>query len=462
MAAVVSRHASPPHRGASDRSAVTTLVVAAVGFFVITLDAVIVNVALPSMGRELGGGLAGLQWVVDGYTLMFAGMLLSAGVVADRLGAKRAFAAGMAVFVLASVACGLAPGLGSLVAARFVQGGAAAVMMPSSMALLSEAYPDPKGKGRAVGFWAMGAAVASSSGPVLGGVLSLVSWRLIFAINVPIGLLTLVLMTRVPRSPVRSSRFDVPGLVLALVAMGSLTFGAIEAGVVGLTDGRVVAALAVTVVAGAAFVVSQRRASAPMVPPELVRNREVIAASIVGFAFVVAYFGLPFVMSLFLQQERGLSSFHTGLTFLPMMVVGAVLTPVSARVAEVVGSRRLVLAGLGLMAIGLGGAALVPATTPIVVWSVLMAVVGLAGPAVMPPTMALLLASVPTGQAGTAGGIFNTSRQLGGALAVAIFGALLAGGSFRQGMQVSLGLAAAVAVLAAVAARLVAHERMTR
>lgn len=458
MTTVLSRTRRGARPPAGDRSAAVTLLASAIGFFVITLDAVIVNVALPSMADELGGGVAGLQWVVDGYTLMFAGMLLSAGVLSDRLGAKRAFGGGMALFVLASAACGWAPDLASLVVARFVQGGAAAVMMPSSMALLSEAYPDPRLKARAVGMWAMGAAVASSSGPLLGGLLTLASWRLIFAINVPIGLLTFGLVSRIERSPVRAARFDPHGLVLALAAMGSLTFGAIEAGTVGLTDGRVLTALAVALVAGAGFVFSQRRAAAPMVPPELARNREVIVASIVGFAFIVGYYGLPFVMSLFLQQQRGLSSFQTGLVFLPMMVVGAVLVPFSAGAAERLGPRRLVTGGLVLMTTGLSATALAPVSSPIWVWSALMAVVGLAGPAIMPPTTALLLGRVPAGQAGTAGGIFNTSRQLGGALAVAVFGALLANTAFHDGMRVSLLLAAAVAAAAAVAGRSVARR----
>ena len=145
------------------------------GFFVVTLDAVVVNVALPSIRADLGGGITGLQWVVDGYTLMFAALLLSAGSLSDRIGARRAFGAGLAVFVLASAACGLAPGLAVLIAARLVQGAAAAVMMPSSMALIGQAYPDPARRARALAMWAMGGAVASSSGPVLGGLLTLAS-----------------------------------------------------------------------------------------------------------------------------------------------------------------------------------------------------------------------------------------------------------------------------------------------
>jgi len=220
------------------------LAAAVLGFFVVTLDAVVVNVALPSMRRDLGGGITGLQWVVDGYTLMFAALLLSAGSLSDRLGARRAFGAGLAVFVLASAACGLAPGMAALVAARFVQGAAAAAMMPSSMALIGQAYPDPVRRGRAVAVWALGGSIASSAGPVLGGLLSLASWRLIFAINLPVGAVALLLLARTGRSPHRSVPFDGAGQITAVLAMGGLTYGAIEAGAAGFTDPRVLAASA--------------------------------------------------------------------------------------------------------------------------------------------------------------------------------------------------------------------------
>jgi MFS family permease len=198
----------------------------------ITLDAVIVNIALPSIRHELGGGIAGLQWVVDGYTLMFAALLLSAGALSDRAGARRAFAAGLSVFVVASAACGLAPSLGALVGARFAQGAAAAVMMPSSMALISQAYGDPAQRARAVAVWAMGGAAAASSGPVLGGLLTMVTWRMIFFINLPAGALGLLLLARTQRSPRRPVPFDWAGQATAVLAMGGLTYGAIEAGAV--------------------------------------------------------------------------------------------------------------------------------------------------------------------------------------------------------------------------------------
>jgi EmrB/QacA subfamily drug resistance transporter len=441
-------HEQPRHIGGAG-STVPALAAAVLGFFVITLDAVVVNVALPSIRRDLGAGMTGLQWVVDGYTLLFAALLLSAGALADRAGARRAFATGLVVFVSASAACGLAPSLGALVAARFVQGAAAAVMMPASMALISQAYPDPLKRARAVAVWAMGGAVASSAGPILGGLLTLIAWRMIFFINLPAGAVALLLLARTARSPRRPAPFDRAGQVTAVLAMGGLTYGAIAAGAEGFTAPRVVSAFVVALVALVAFLTAQARGAHPMVPLDLFRSRTVSVAVAVGFAFVVGYYGLPFVMSLYLQQLRGLSSLATGMMFLPMMVSGAVLTPFSARIAERAGARPLIAGGLVLMTTGLVSLAVVASSAPVWVLAMLMVPVGLAGPLVMPPVTAVLLNSVPRHRAGTASGVFNTSRQIGGALAVAAFGALLANqATFMQGLRTCLLIAAGVALAA--------------
>jgi EmrB/QacA subfamily drug resistance transporter len=429
---------------------------ALLGFFMVTLDAVVVNVALPTVQRDLGSSISGLQWVVDGYTLMFAALLLTSGVLSDRVGARRAFAGGVLVFTLASLGCGLAAGLALLVVARFVQGSAAAVMMPSSMALLGQAYADPRQRARAVALWAMGGALASSSGPILGGLLTEVNWRLIFLINVPAGLFALALVRRVGPSPRRPAAIDWAGQVTAVVGMGGLTYGAVQAGSVGFTHSPVVAAFTLAVVSVAGFAVSQRRGRHPMVPRHLVANRTLRSSALIGFAFMAAYYGLPFLFTLYCQQQRGLSPLATGALFLPMMLTGAALTPLSARLVERVGHRIPIAGGLLLMAAGSLALAVVPASAPTWLLSVLLILLGLGGPLVMPPTTGVLLNSVPAHGAGAASGVFNTSRQIGGALAVAVFGALLADrASFLHGLRLSLTIAAIVAVsAAAVAARL--------
>ncbi|HTZ24455.1 MAG TPA: MFS transporter [Streptosporangiaceae bacterium] len=437
------------------------LVAAVIGFFAVTLDAVAVNVALPSIRHAFGGGIWGLQWVVDAYTLAFAGLLLSAGALSDRVGARRAFTGGAGVFTAASAACGLAPNLGWLLAARLVQGSAAAVLMPASMALLSHAFPQGPDRARAVGLWAMGGVAASTSGPLLGGLLTLVSWRLIFFVNLPAGAAALVLAARMAPSPRRRAPFDWPGQLTGVAAMGALTYGAIEAGAVGFAAPQVLAAFAVAVVSLAGFVVVEARVAHPIVPPGLVRSRSFAVPVAVGFAFVVGFYGLPFVMSLYLQQIRHLSPLATGAVFLPMALIGAVLTPFSAHLAGRFGARTVIGGGLTVMAAGLALLASVSSAAPTWALALLMVLVGMAGPAVMPPVTAVLLNSVPSQHAGTASGVFNTSRQVGGALAVAVFGALLARQpDLTSGLRASLLLAMAVALAAAAATALLAsHPR---
>lgn len=437
---------------AMNRHATATLAAAVLGFFVITLDATIVNVALPSIRVALGGGITGLEWVVDAYTLMFAALLLSAGSLSDRIGARRAFLGGLSLFIVASVACGLAPSLPILIAARVVQGVGAAVTMPTSMALVRQAFPDPARRARAVGVWAMGGAVAAAAGPVLGGLLSLASWRMIFWINLPVGILTLLLLSRTRHSPTRPAPFDWIGQITAILAMGGLVFGAIEAGDAGFTAPQVLVSLGVAVAALAAFVTAQANVAHPMVPLPLFHSPTVAAATGIGFAFMVGFYGLPFLFSLYFQQEHGLSALGAGIAFLPMMLLSASLTPLSARIAERVGPRVPVVTGLILIAAGSIALALVPASVPVWASALLLIPVGMAGPLVMPPTTALLLEHVPAEQTGIASGVFNTSRQIGGALAVAVFGALIsAPAGFQHGLRVSLALAAAIALLAALA-----------
>jgi DHA2 family methylenomycin A resistance protein-like MFS transporter len=266
----------------------------------------------------------------------------------------------------------------------------------------------------------MGGAVASSCGPILGGLLTLASWRWIFLVNVPVGVVALLLLTRAGCSSNHSVPLDWAGQVTGVAAIAALTYGAIEAGDVGFTDARVVGALALAVAAAAAFVLVQARVRHPMVPADLIRSRTMLTAAVTGFAFMVGYYGLPFVMSLFLQQQRGLSPLATGVVFLPMMLAGLVLTLLVPRLVARVGVRPVVVTGLVLMMVGLISLAFVSATTPIAVIAALMVLVGLAGPTFIPPITARLLNAVPGSRSGTASGIFNTSRQIGGALAVAV------------------------------------------
>ncbi|TXR99792.1 MFS transporter [Streptomyces sp. col6] len=418
---------------------------ALLGFFLISLDALIVTVALPDIGRSLEVGMSGLQWVVDGYTLMFAALMLSAGALSDRVGAKQAFGGGLVLFAVASMACGLAPGLAVLVTARLVQGAAAAVMMPASLALVRQGYPDQAERARAIAVWTVGGAVAVAAGPVVGGALTAsAGWRWIFYVNLPAAVLALALLSRVPASRRLPSRLDWLGQVTAVLAMGGLTYGVIEGGAEGFGRAGVVASLAMAAAAAMGFLVAQARGAHPMLPLPLFRTRVVTVSLVVGFMLNAAYYGGVFNFSLYLQQERGQTSLHAGLMFIPMTALVAIVNLASARLAARYGPRVPMAAGQLIGAAGLLSLLIVGTHTSVWVVAVLMVPVGLGGALAVPALTAMLLDAVPADRAGTAGAVLNTARQVGGAIAVAVFGALLAGAdSFLTGMHWSMLLAAA-------------------
>jgi DHA2 family methylenomycin A resistance protein-like MFS transporter len=417
------------------------------------LDALVVNVALPTIGNDLGGGTTGLQWVVDGYTLMFAALLLSrSGTLSDRVGARESFAAGLALFVAASAACGVAPQLGVLIGARLAQGAGAALMLPASLALIREAYPETRERAWAIAIWSVGASVASATGPIVGGLLTLLSWRLIFFVNVPVGLLALYLVARVQRSPGRPTPFDWIGQGSAILAIGSLTFGLIQGGVEGFATIWVVAAFVFAIVAAVAFLVSQARGAHPMVPLDLFRSRPVAVSVASGFSFTVGFYGLVFLLSLYFQEVRGLSPVGTGLAFVPMTALSLFVVLLTPRAAARFGPRVPLAVGQLLMAAGLLCVCLAAARAPVPLLSLLMMLIGVGSALSVPTLTAMLLAGAPADLAGTASGVLNTSRQLGGALAVAVFGVLIADSErFQSGLQLSLVIASLLLLATAVA-----------
>ncbi|UNZ22267.1 MFS transporter [Streptomyces sp. 891-h] len=424
---------------------------ALLGFFLISLDALIVTVALPDIGRSLGGGMSGLQWVVDGYTLLFAALMLSAGALSDRIGARQAYGGGLVLFGLASAACGFAPGLGVLVAARLVQGAAAAVMMPASLALVRQGFPDQAERARAIAIWTVGGAVAVAAGPVLGGALTAtVGWQWIFFVNLPAGLLALALLTRIPASPRLPARLDITGQVTAVVAMGALIYGVIEGGDKGFGQPLVMASLLVALVAAVAFLTAQARGAHPMLPLQLFRSRVVAVSLVIGFMLNAAYYGGVFIFSLYLQQERGQSALHAGVLFIPMTALVALVNLASAKLAALFGPRVPMVAGQLIGAAGLLALLTVGPHTHVWTLAALMVPVGLGGALTIPALTAMLLDTVPANRAGTASALLNTGRQVGGAIAVAVFGALLAGAdTFLTGMRWSMLIAAAGLVLTA-------------
>jgi DHA2 family methylenomycin A resistance protein-like MFS transporter len=416
------------------------------GYGVVQLDVTIVNTALNSIGSSLGGGVSELQWVVSAYTIAFAAFILTAGALGDRVGAKRVFMAGFAIFTAASVGCALAPNAATLIAARGLQGLGAAILVPNSLALLSHAYPDPKARGRAVGIWAAGASLTLTAGPLVGGgLITLIGWRSIFLVNLPIGLAGLWLTWRYASETTRSPQreVDLPGQIAAIAALGCLAGAIIEAGAAGWTNPFVIAGFIASVILAILFVLQERRAAQPMLPLTLFRHRMFAAASLVGFLVNVAFYGLIFVFSLYFQRVNGWSPFLTGLAFLPMM--GAVLPVnlVAAHLAERIGAPQTIALGAALSAIGcLALLGIAPGTSYLEIWVQLVIIGGGLG-LLVPPLTSTLLGSVEKSRSGVAAGVLNATRQTGSVLGVALFGSLVGrAGSFMPGAHQSLMISA--------------------
>ncbi|MFT4228331.1 MFS transporter [Micropruina sp.] len=445
---------------APDSGSGATLILASLGFFLITLDVSIVNLALPSIGRSLGGGTSTQQWVLDGYTLFFAALLLCLGNLSDRIGAKRAYVLGIALFGVASLLCAVAPSVVALIVARCLQGMTAALMLPPSMTLIREAFPEVRSRAKALGVWAAGGAVASAAGPVLGGVLSGWDWRLIFAVNVPVCAGMLALALRVRRSPRAAVPFDWAGQVLALVALGSIIYALIEGGVIGYADPMIVGLLVLGVAALAAFIWVQARVAHPMMPLDLFRSGAMRVAMFGGFTFIFAWFGSVFVASLYLQQQLHLAPALAGLVFLPSAVLAFFGNLFSGPLANRFGPRFPVVLGMTSLVVGLGALALLAPSGSVIAAGICLILIGCGGSVAMPPLAGVVLEYAPDGQAGVASAVSNTFRQIGGALAVALFGVLVASDvGFLVGMQLSLGVGALLALVCLVVSTTLAGAR---
>jgi MFS transporter, DHA2 family, methylenomycin A resistance protein len=441
--------AAPLQRGAR-------LAALSVGVVVVQIDVTVVNVALDEIQGLMQGGVAGLQWVVNGYTLAFASLLLTGGALGDRFGARRLYLAGFALFTLASLACGLAPTGTVLIAARVAQGLGGALLMPCSLALVAHAYHDPGERMRAIGIWAGAGGMAMVAGPVVGGVLvALFGWRSIFLINLPIGAIGLWLTLRfVTETEGRHNRaLDLPGQVLAIVALVALTGSIIEGEPLGWTHPAVLGGMALFVLAGIGFLLVESRSAAPMMPLGLFRHPVFSAISLIGFLLNAGYYGSTFLLSLYFQGPLGLSPLFTGLAFVPMTGLIAGINVFAGRVAARHGARLPMVSGLCVAVAGFAALALVltPATGYGGLWWTLL-LIGCGTALTVPPMTAALLATVDRARSGIASGVLNSLRQTGGALGVAVLGAIGGGGLSVEGMRLAMGLSGGVLVFALLAA----------
>lgn len=413
----------------ADAAAPSRLVlpVIATGMVMAMLDTTIVAVALPDLRASLGATVGGLTWIVDAYTLSFVAFMLTAGVLADRVGAKAVFLSGLAVFAAASAACGLAPSVAALIAARTAQGAGAALFLPSSLALLRHAYAEPAARARALGLWSGIAASAGAAGPVLGGVLvQHPGWQAIFLVNLPVGLAGLALGLRcLDRTPARTDRgFDLPGQAAALAALVALSAALIQGPEAGWASPPILAAFAAAILGLALFLRIEARSRSPMMPLGLFAAPGFAAASFAGFATNCGYFAALFALGLYLRQ--GLAPAEAGMALLPLVALTGIGNVVSGRLVARVGPWRQMTAGLAAAAAGflllaaaaaIGRAGLMTAGMP-------LAALGTA--AAVSPAMAVALGSVAADRAGIAAGLIQTIRQSGNLIGIAMAGAAAA------------------------------------
>lgn len=452
-----------------------TLGAVAFALFMIMLDNTVVNVALPSIQRGLGADLPQLEWVVNAYALTFAVLMLTGGKLADLLGRRRIFLTGLTVFTGASLACGLAGSAGQLIAFRALQGGGAALMMPATLAIITAAFP-PRQRGMAFGIWAGVSAMALAIGPLVGGLLTEhITWSWIFFINVPVGALAVLaglIVIAESRDTSREQSLDLPGLLISGGALFALTFALVEANEHGWTSTLILGLFGLAVAGLALFLWVESRRRAPMLDLSLFRSGTFAGANIVAFLVTLAMFGVFFFMSLFVQRILDYSPVEAGAIFLPMTVLIIVVAPIAGKLSDRLGSRWLMTGGLTLLAVSLILFSRLDAASGF--WNMVPALVigGFGMASTMTPMTAAAMGSVPVAKAGVSSGVLNTFRQVGGALGIALMGAILtaretsslASGhsdavAWVDGFSTALRVAAIIAFVGAVIAALLIRNR---
>ncbi len=412
----------------SSSTGLLPLVTLAIGFVMAILDVTVVNVALTDISRQLAVPLSGLVWVVDGYTLTFAAMLLAGGGLADRYGAKTLYLSGLTVFVIASVLCGIAPSGAALVAARFLQGLGAALFMPSSLSLLAHAYPDDTVRQRMLGMWSAIVSVAAASGPLVGGILiDRYGWRSIFLINIPLGLLGLVLAGKVITPTARHPKaINFASHALGMATLGALSYVLIQGPVEGWRSPTIMGAAVLTILAAATFVWHERRSPTPLLPRSLFETARFGAANLLGFLINFGGFGQLFLLSLFLQQARHATPLQAGIQLLPTMAVYTLGNLTVPHIVGRFGPRRTLLVSLASSAFfAAATAAILRPDTAYWIFAVLLALANLGMGVAVPVMTAIVMQVAGRAHSNVAAASLNANRQIGVLVGVAFMGTVL-------------------------------------
>ena len=428
------------------------LIAVLLGFFIVMLDATIVNVALADIGTDLDAPMASLQWVVDSYTLVFAAFLLTSGAACDRLGARAVYLLGLLLFGVLSVVCALAPTGGTLIAARAAQGAGAAAVVPGSLALLAVIYTEPDARSRAIGLWGGAGGIAAAVGPVLGGVLvSWIGWRAVFWVNIPIIAAACRLTLRsLPAPAARHGRaIDPLGQLLSVLGLAALTYGMIAGGESGLSNSSA-AAICCGAAVLAGLVVVEHHVDDPMLPMPLFREARFTVSALVGLALNISFFGQLFVLSLFFQRYLGYAPWLAGLALAPQACSAVIASPLGGRSTARIGAPATMLIGLLTGAAGFGSLVGVTEGTPYPMTALLTFAGGFGMAFAMPAATSAAVASAPPAYTGLAGGVINAARQTGSVIGVAALGAMIATRTFLAGFHLAVGTAAAVFLAAAV------------
>lgn len=428
----------------------TTLILLtmSLGVLIAQIDTSVVNLAVKQIGVRLDAGVTALQWVVDAYNLVYASLLLTAGTLADIFGRRRLFALGIALFALGSLICGLAPNVAVLVAGRAIAGLGAALEVPTSLAILTVAYPDTRERTRALGLWASCNGLAFVIGPTLGGMLvDSIGWRSIFLLVIPLCAATLVLTaTAVPESKdPKGRKLDLPGQALAIVALGTLALGVIEGPRWGWESMAGVASFATSTAAVVLFLHRQGGSDEALVPLPMFANRVFSASLGIAAAMTFGMYAMLFLTPLYLQSARGDGALLAGIELLPMSLAFVVVSQLSGRIANAFGPRLPMTAGMAMMGAGLFVLALIPLNDSLWLIESALLVIGCGLGLNTAPVNAVAVASVPAARSGTASGLVNTARMIGATLGVAALGAVFAtfAGGAAEGSQFATGLALA-------------------
>ncbi|MBZ6284894.1 MFS transporter [Streptomyces olivaceus] len=411
------------------RRRMLVLAICCMSLLIVSIDNTILNVALPSMQRDLHASTSGLQWAIDAYTLVLAALLMLSGSTADRIGRKRVFMTGLVVFTLGSLLCSLAPDLSSLVVFRMMQAVGGSMLNPIAMSIITNTFTDPRERARAIGVWGAVVGISMAAGPLVGGVLvESVGWRSIFWVNLPVGLAALLLTLRfVPESRAPKGRRPDPlGQLMVIVLFGSLTYAIIEAPNAGLTTVLPFAVLALAALAG--LLLFEPRRAEPLIELRFFRSAPFSGATVIAISAFAALGGFLFLSTLYLQNVRGLSALEAGLWMLPMAVPTFLCAPLSGRLVGSRGPRLpLLIAGGALTVSGALFAAFEAETSDVTLF-VGYVLFGVGFGFVNAPITNTAVSGMPRAQAGVAAAVASTSRQLGQTLGVAVVGAVLAAG----------------------------------